>query len=172
VTVASGTCGTTYECPANDPQDALGSCVGCGLKSSGCGFNVSVSWSNVTRLPIVQKAYLFGTSDCQQYWQTGFAHPIVDTIFTSNYSSGKVLVTDGCWSQPNSPIAIVGCLSVLDLTQSKFTHGFPLDNCNSTYGVCLNTNDVFMDLLPCCRNGLWWVNDTAHSGSAYVSPSS
>lgn len=135
----------------------VGCCVGCPIGQANrdqveppnCSFNVTVTWANVERLPWRQRIWLFTTIDGKYYYQTGFA-PWIE-----NSSNGSSIVPDGCFSRPYQQIALIACLSSEDL-QDKSYKGFPVNKCNSTWGLCVATNGIYQDPLDVCTDEGEW----------------
>jgi len=148
---ASSTC--NYErsctdfCTSIEVEHQQGCCIGCGLATD-CNFNVTVNWYNVPRLLQRQRIFLLVTLDGNDFYQTGYAP------FVEGGVDGEAVIADGCFSESHQYVAVVGCLTSLDLQDDRY-HGFPLRECNSTWGICIPTNQVFLAEPSFCHNGLW-----------------
>eukprot|EP01095_Lingulamoeba_sp_RSL-Kostka_P007284 TRINITY_DN2302_c0_g1_i1.p1 TRINITY_DN2302_c0_g1~~TRINITY_DN2302_c0_g1_i1.p1 ORF type:complete len:336 (-),score=80.41 TRINITY_DN2302_c0_g1_i1:117-1124(-) len=164
-------------------ENSLGCCVGCPIeKEPQCGLNVTISWHQVPLSKDKQRIWLLVTQDGYHWYSTGFApyvtgNPNYDRNDNRSVVSGVHSVTDGCYGNPYNYISVVACLSTYDLNERNFFN-FPIQLCNSTYGVCFSTDNVAVDPIRVCPNNVWEGNnfisewDTKEWDSRKLSPSS
>jgi hypothetical protein len=151
-------------------NDLIGCQVGCGIVDDcgtcQCGLSIRVSWSNVNYTRDPQYIYLLASLDGIEYWQTGFAQPVLKQSVnrTNGLVSGEATITDGCFGMPFQVINVVACMSSRSITKGRVFPAFPINHCNVTHGICIATNDVALQGTAYIR-----VSDTHTHTHAHVS---
>lgn len=108
-----------------------------------------VTWGTIEPVPLRvsrQRIWLLVSLNGYEFYQTGWA-PIITN------DTGQAIVPNGCFSHSGQPVVIVACLSTKNL-QDEIYIGFPVDLCESTYGICVRYNLLHIHLIVKVGYGL------------------
>lgn len=168
VQVDNTTCYGAWDCDnCTTIEQSRGCCRGCNPDVpplNACSFEVTMGYENVTSYSVPQRVWLFASLDGFNYYTTGYA-PFVQTTNTSLPASGSATITDGCFGGPDNQIILVACLSDRNLKDLNFA-GFPATQCNSTHGICVNSNNVAVQDIHECNMGEWIPNNHTQAWSS------
>ncbi len=107
ITLESLNCFWQRECPAEScPNEHVakvtGCCIGCKNPQS-CGLRVGVQWHNVPPRKKAQRLWLFTSSDCKSYWQTGWA-PYITHWGIKEKMNDSVTIPGSYTGDPYAPL--------------------------------------------------------------------